>query len=330
MPIRFYQITVICFWLSTATWLVSTKLIPALRRGNPPNHHAASVAKLAGIPPVIWDMKWNFHPVGWAANKIIKNHSGQIEVLSRLQFTDWPKSESTSSSWLSKQLTELGNQRGGFQLKLTNRSVLDEDYQLKFIQSIITLGGDDLSHTIPWIRIQGDVNGDELELAFYLGERPLGKRTIPIRANCLVSSEISPYGFMPRLRMHQQWTTYQINPLRPPLSPQPPIVAKVERFEPLIWKNQLTDTFLIVYRKDEGSGTRASEDYLGRLWVKPEDGMVLQQEIMMLGSRVTLVRRDSNIHDELRTQLEQDWHASCDPIDLGRGAHPNHDGTPRP
>ena len=115
---------------------------------------------------------------------------------------------------------------------------------------------------------------NQLRLAFHLGNRHLGSRTIPIRPDCLINSEISPYGFMPRLRMHQEWTTYQISPLRSPMGPQTPIVAKVERFEPLVWENQTTDTFLITYRRDEGSGSRSVEDYLGRLWVRPDNGMV--------------------------------------------------------
>ncbi len=329
MSIRFYQLAVFCFWLATATWLISTKLMPALRRGDPPNHHAASVAKLANTPPVIWDIKWNFQSVGWAANKIITNHAGQIELLSRLQFTSWPKSNSNAASWLSKQLTEIGKQGGGFQMQLTNRSVLDDDYRLKTLQSIITLGSDP-EMSSPWIRIDGDVHDNQLQLAFHLGNRHLGNRTIPIRSDCLIDSEISPYGFMPRLRMHQEWTAYQISPLRSPMGPQTPIVAKVERFEPLVWENQTTDTFLITYRRDEGSGSRSVEDYLGRLWVRPDNGMVLQQEIVLLGSHIRLVRQTPKAAEPLIRRLEQNWNAACNNIDLKKTAHPIDERSGKP
>ena len=100
-------------------------------------------------------------------------------------------------------------------------------------------------------------------LAFHLRDRMLGERTILIRPHSLVSSEISPHGYMPRLRIRQRWTTYQVSPLRPPTSPQGTIVATVERYDPMIWNGKLVETLLVVYRKDEGSGSRSADEYLG-------------------------------------------------------------------
>lgn len=310
MSIRFYQIAVFCFWISTVTWLLATKVMPVLHRGEPPNHHAATVAQMIDNLPVIWVMKWNFHSVGWAANHVVKTPAGQLELLSRLQFTDWPKSDAMSSSWLLEQLSDWGDRSEDFNLHLTNRSLLDNDYQLQQLDSSIHLGMKQSAQNPPWMRIQGKVDGNALKLSFQLGNRMLGERTIPVRPHSLISSEISPHGYMPRLRIRQRWTTYQISPFRPPTSPQRTIVATVERYDPMIWNGRLVETLLVVYRKDQGSGSRSADEYIGRLWVRPDNGMVLKQEIMLLGSRFTLLRREDEKSKEFALQLQQDWNAN--------------------
>jgi hypothetical protein len=78
----------------------------------------------------------------------------------------------------------------------------------------------------------------------------------------------------------------------------------------MIWNGRLAETFLVVYRKDEGSGSRSADEYIGRLWVRPDNGMVLKQEIMLLGSRFTLLRREGKKSKEFALQLQQDWNAN--------------------
>ncbi len=309
MSIRFYQITVVCFWLATMSWLLVSKLMPALHRGDPPNHHAATAAQLLDNMPVIWDMRWNFHSVGWAANHVAETPNGELELLSRLQFTDWPKTDVAASAWLLEQLADWGRRSEDFNLELANRSLLDSDYSLKELSSSIFLGKRTASGMDPWMQIAGKVEGDELQLSFQLGNRLLGKRAVPLRSHSLISSEISPHGYMPRLRIRQRWSTYQISPFRPPTSPQGTIVATVERYDPMIWNNQLVETLLVVYRRDEGSGSRSADEYLGRLWVRPDNGMVLKQEIVLLGSRFTLLRRVDDQAQSLALELQKNWDA---------------------
>ena len=304
---RFYQIAVFCFWMLAMSWLMMTKIMPVLYRGDPPNHHAATVSQLIDNLPVIWDLKWNFHSVGWAANHVKESSDGRLEILSQLQFNDWPKAEKTSSSWILEQLAQWGTDAGELKLRLLNRSLLDENYRLKQLESSIYLAGSPESNQSPWMRIRGTVEGNHLMLAFHLRDRMLGERTIPIRPHSLISSEISPHGYMPRLRIRQRWTTYQVSPLRPPTSPQGTIVATVERYDPMIWNGKLVETLLVVYRKDEGSGSRSADEHLGRLWVRPDNGMVLKQEIMLLGSRFTLQRREDREATRLAENLQENW-----------------------
>ena len=147
-------------------------------------------------------------------------------------------------------------------------------------------------------------------LSFHLGDRVMAKRSIRIRPHSLISSEISPHGYMPRLRIRQRWNTYQISPLRSPTSSPGTIVATVERYDPMIWNGRLVETLLVVYRRDEGSGSRAAEEYLGRLWVRPDNGMVIKQEIILLGSRFTLQRREDPEAEKLAAELAENWSIS--------------------
>jgi hypothetical protein len=318
MSIRFYQIAVFFFWTSTTAWLLTTKVMPVLYRGQPPNHHAATVSQLIDNAPVIWDLKWNYHSVGWAANHVIQTPEGQLEILSRLQFNEWPKADKLTSAWLLEKLSNWNGQSEQLHLQLTNRSLLNNEYQLKELNSSIHLTEQFNIKSRPWMRIRGIVEKNNLNLSFQLGDRLLGERTIPLRPHSLISSEISPHGYMPRLRIRQRWTTYQISPLRSPTSPQRTIVATVERYDPIIWNGRLAETLLVVYRKDEGSGSRAADEYLGRLWVRPDTGMVLKQEIILLGSRFTLLRREDGNAKRLALELQQDWTATATLKDSGK------------
>ncbi len=289
------------------SWLWVTKITPVLYRGDPPNHHAASVSQLIDKLPVVWDMKWNFRSIGWAANHVNETADGRLELLSRLQFNDWPHANETRSSWVMKQLSQWGYDTQDLQVKLTNRALLDANYSLREIESCIFLVDHSESNQMPWMRILGKVNKNRLMLAFHLEDRMLAERSIPIRSHSLISSEISPHGYMPRLRIGQRWSTYQINPLRPPTSSPGMIVATVERYDPMVWNGRLVETLLVVYRKDEGSGSRAAEQYLGRLWVRPDNGMVIKQEIMLLGSRLTLQRREDPEAKQMAKELLKGW-----------------------
>ena len=289
------------------SWLLMTKIMPVLYRGDPPNHHAATVSQLIDNLPVVWDLKWNFKSVGWAANHAKERPDGRLEILSRLQLNDWPKAKESNTSWILKQLAQWGTDAGELQLCLLNRSLLDETYRLRQLDSSIYLAEPSEYEQPPWMRIRGTVEGNQLMLAFHLHDRMLGEKTIPIRPYSLISSEISPHGYMPRLRIGQRWTTYIVSPLRPPTLPQGTIVATVERYDPVIWNGRLVETLLVVYRKDEGSGSRSADEYLGRLWVRPDNGMVLKQEIILLGSRFTLQRRDDPESTRLAEDLEKDW-----------------------
>ncbi|NIL96090.1 MAG: hypothetical protein GTO53_02210 [Planctomycetales bacterium] len=305
MTNRLYPIAVFIFWLSTTSWLVIAKVVPGLRRGDPPNHHLVSAKQIRQSDPVVWHMKWNQHQIGWAATKVNDLADEGMEICTRVQFEQLPLDKDDSSSWLMQKLAEWAATGTTRRLRFDNRTLLDLRGRLQAIRSSARFN--DFDEAKPWMRVDGEFEDHQLHLRFQAGDDVIFSRSISIRRNALVSDEVSPRGFMPPLRLHQQWTTLQVNPLRAPTGPQAPIVAKVERFDGIIWNRRAVETFLVVYRKDPGAGSQTADEYLGRMWVRPDDGMVLQQEVMVLGSQLTFVRGTPEEARALIETLEEDW-----------------------
>jgi hypothetical protein len=319
MASRIYPVAVVVFWISAMSWLVIAKVMPSLRRGDPPNHHLMSARQLRDNLPVVWDLRWNEHRIGWAATKVQDLTDDRTEILTQVRFTRWPDANGQgTTSWLMQQLAEWASTGASGRLCINNRARLDADGRLTSVDSSVSFG--DAADAQPWMKINGIVAGGHLNLEFRLGDQlddsPVASRSIPIRQQAMVANEISPRGYMPPLRLHQQWTTHHISPLRPPTGRQPPIIAKVERFEGMIWNNRAIETLLVVYRKDMGAGSRAADEYLGRMWVRPDDGMVLKQEVVVLGSRLVFVRRPAEAARPLAEMLDRQWSISPSQVDV--------------
>jgi hypothetical protein len=308
MASRIYCVAVIVFWLATMTWLVVVKVAPALRRGESPDHHLASVERMQDALPVLWDMKWNYHPVGWAANRAARRSDGGSIIQSRVQFGEI-QTLADLPVGLRLLVDKLVGATNTLALRLDNTTQLSPNREFELLDSSVRLNDDPLA--APFIRIQGTVENNRLALQFWVGaqEAPTSK-VVPIPPQSLVSDEISPRGFMPNLRLHQEWTTYQVSPLPPP-GVQKVVTAKVEHYEPIAWNGTVTDTLVVVYREDAGAGSWAADEYLGRLWVRPADGMVIKQEVILLGARLTFVRRGEDENRELAEQLEREWSAAA-------------------
>ncbi len=308
MASRIYCVAVIVFWLATMTWLVAEKVAPALRRGEPPDFRVASVDRMQDALPVLWDMKWNYNPIGWAANRAARRPDGGSIIQSRVQFSEI-RTLAELPAGLRLLIDKLTGGTRKLALRLDNTTQLSPNHEFELLDSSVRLHDDSLA--APLIRIKGTVEDNRLALQFWIGaqQAPTSK-DVPIPPQSLVSDEFSPRGFMPNLRLHQQWTTYQVSPLPPP-GVQKVVTAKVEHYEPIAWNGEVTETLVVVYREDAGAGSWAADEYLGRLWVRPADGMVIKQEIMLLGARLTFVRLGEDENRELAERLEREWSAAA-------------------
>ena len=306
---RLYPIAVVVFWLATMSWLVVAKVVPTLRGGDPPNHLAADVAQRRGLPPTVWEMRWNFSEIGWAASKVGEQPDGATEILSRVQFTEAPQTGSKTGMFLAAQLQQWAGIGGDFNLCIVNSSKLDPNRQLRQLHSKWYLGKNITAD--PRLEVTGDIVGRTLKLQVKMGETQLMTRSLPIDPQANVADEMSPHGYMPPLRLHQQWKTQYVSPLRSTTSPHYQMVAKVERYDSIVWDKRAVETLLVVYRRDEGAGSLAAEQYLGRLWVRPDDWMVLKQEAIVLGSRLSFVRMTDEKARPYIEELNKEWSADA-------------------
>src|SRR5690606_31243359 len=103
--------------------------------------------------------------------------------------------------------------------------------------------------------------------------------------DALVSDELSPQTRITGLRIDQEWTVPVFSPLRPPKNPVEILHAKVESREPIEWEGELHSVHQVVYRADSGSVFSSSREPRAKLWVRG-DGVVLKQEVNLLGSRI--------------------------------------------
>ncbi|HUS39870.1 MAG TPA: hypothetical protein VMX74_10495 [Pirellulales bacterium] len=305
MTNRTIPVAIFVFWLATTSWLVITKVVPGMRRGNPPNHHLVSAKQLRDIEPVVWDLKLDGHPMGWAASKVEDLDDGRMEIRTRVQFKAFPLEKSESAMRLVKKFADWAFSGTNAPLQFDNRTLLDKRGRLEAIYSSARFR--DFDNSRPWMCVEGFVEDEKLELTFYVGENSVMKKTLAMRDDALISNEVSPCGFMPPLRLNQQWRTYQVNPFRASSGWQSTIVAKVERLDGIIWDNRAVETFRVVYRKDAGAGSLAADEHLGLMWVRPTDGMVLQQEVLLLGSRLTFYRRPVDEARPLAEALDRQW-----------------------
>jgi hypothetical protein len=121
-----------------------------------------------------------------------------------------------------------------------------------------------------------------------------------LSGDALVGDGISPQGYLPGLYLDQSWTVCAYNLFHPASEGVEILAARVEQHETIIWNGKPTRTWLVVYRGESGAGLMS--DPRSRVWVR-EDGMVIQQELLLLGSRLRFIRLDAQRGRELTEAL---------------------------
>lgn len=292
-----FNVIVVVFWLATMGWLVTAKILPPLRVGEPPNYTSISVESQKD-PPTFWAIRMSGRTIGWAANWYVRRPEGISEFYSRVYLAELPLTE-IAPGWLTTVLKPIFSNLDLMDIDKQSWLVVDPLGRLSDFESRIRLAG------IPdAIRLQGTVEGSRLKLLVRSGDV---SATIyqPLAANSLMTDELSPQSRMPNLRAGQTWTVPLYTPFRSPHSPMDILQATVEAQDAIRWDGKRTPARLVVYRGDPGSG-RGSNDIRGRMWVDDE-GLVLRQEITVFRSPIQFERMPDRQADALRAQLPENW-----------------------
>ena len=279
---RWFNVAVVALWLATMSWLVTTKVVPSLLVGEPPNYTTILSAQRAD-PPVGWVMDWDDRRLGWAVSMTSAIPGGLTEVRSRVHFDHLPLDEMVPD-WLRPMLPAFGERR--LQVAMDSRSTLvfDPLGRLSRFESSVAFASQE-----PFVKVRGSVDGAKMALWIRVGDLPPVETEVTIPRNAMLGDTLSPQSRLPGLREGQIWTVESYSPLRPPNSPREILCATVESRAPILWNGQVADAFLVVYRSDPGAAIGSAGSPRGKLWVR-RDGVVLRQQVMVFRSTLTFVR----------------------------------------
>lgn len=291
---RFYVWSVVFLWVGSMTWLIVAKVIPTLLIGEPPTLQRV-IGPEGESPPCGWRVLLAGRPTGWSLSEIVAVERDITEIRSQTYIKDVSLEETFPAmraliKWL------IGPEASTrFSLRTKSAVVVDPLGRLISFDSDVVLEPFYLK-----ITLEGVVTGERLLLTVRFGETKI-VREVPIRPHELIGDRFSPQMRLPGLRKNQTWTVPIYNPLRVN-APVEFLEAKVEGRTHLSWNGRLESVWLVVYREDSGSGLGGSDRPQGKLWVR-EDGTVLQNEMLIMGTPIRFVRFTDEETAELMKKL---------------------------
>jgi hypothetical protein len=133
----------------------------------------------------------------------------------------------------------------------------------------------------------------------------LYRKQVDLPPDALVSDAFSPQPRMSDLRLGQRWTFPRYRPF-PPGSPTEIIEAEVERETSIYYDEQEIPVWLVIYRREAGSGISADQEPVGRMWVG-RDGNVLKQEVRVANLGLIFLRSPAGQFRERAAELDPGW-----------------------
>src|SRR4051794_22985326 len=86
MNSRPFSLLIIGFLLVFIGWLISTKVLPALQQGTPPDIREEFTKRdEAPPPPVAWELFWNDKPIGTSVSQAYSDEGEPAEFRSLVQ-----------------------------------------------------------------------------------------------------------------------------------------------------------------------------------------------------------------------------------------------------
>jgi len=269
---------VVVFWCVTTGWLVVEKILPSLAPGSPPGYQAlyASGNRLASVA---WTVSWNDLPLGYATSEAVRTEAGGMEVESLLHFDRLPIDEMLPA-WTKLLLRPTVAPGTTLTLDARSRMEIDADGHLRAFSSKVDLPG-----TVDCVTLDGTV--DDGDVSILIRARDMRYTTVRhLPAQLTIGNELSPQATIPGLYRNRRWTVPIYSPLRPGHAPIEILHAHVAGDEMMAWGDDLVRVHVVHYADDPA----AHREPRCRLWVDQE-GRVLRQESVMLGSKLAFVRR---------------------------------------
>jgi hypothetical protein len=272
MGSRWYSIAVVVLWLASMAWLVTQKILPTVRVGEPPGYEVSG-------PTVGWKIMFRGEQLGWAVSTVTGLPNNTTEVRSYVHFDRVPL-EQLIPERLRGPLQLDKSALGRLKLETENTLLIDPLGRLVDFEATLRM---DRSRDV--IKIRGKVEGTQWEVSV----DPIGLTTkLSVPPKAFLGDAISPQARLTGLRYGQTWTVPSYSFQRDPKDPVEILQAKVEEQTRITWNGEMYRVWLVVYRSDPG--VRSEEKPRTRLWVRCRTGDVLRQEVSLFGSELLFVR----------------------------------------
>jgi len=228
--------------------------------------------------------------------------NGVTEMRSHVRITRMPLAEITPG-WMNSLLNMLAGSDEWSELRLAvdaqssleidplgrpigvySRAILGDEDSLP---QTTRIDGQIVPGTVQ-ITLQGTFEGSQLKLKVRSGQM-VYNTVAYLPPNALMGDALAPQSRLPDLKVGQTWTMPVYSPLRPPTAPVELLQATVERREPIMWRDHVVSTYLVVFRNDPGVELSSNQTARAKAWVH-SDGTVLKQEINLLSARLTFER----------------------------------------
>lgn len=315
MGTRTFNLLVVVFWLAATSWLVVEKIVPHMQRGKPPQYLIPDRRQKPREEIVYWtielvasqqDQANAAGRLGWAASRIVPRIGGRTEMQSRVQL--WRLPLAAMGGPMMRTMLGLARIDERVEMGINSSIQLDERLQLSRFESSVIIGDGPA-----WCTITGANNDGQLEVSARLNRgEPQQVASYWLGDQSVVSDGNAPRGYMLELTKGQSWKTQQLSPLKAggggDVSSED-LEATVMRQEDILWDGHSERCWLVEFHRDSGAGSKWAETPLRQMWVRPSDGMVLREDIQILGRKLKFERVPLDKATRLAAALEKNWSA---------------------
>lgn len=291
---------VVLFWAASMSWLVTAKIMPSLAGDAPPGCQAlyASDNKLV---PVAWLVQWNDAPVGYSVSRAVRLPDSGLTVDNVLHFDVIPLDEMIPV-WLRPMIQADLSSRASLPFDARGSVSIDGRGRLQSFGSTVVLPG-----TADRIVLNGTVKDDTVSVvASAHGMHYEVDRHLP--DGMVLGDELSPQATLPGLTVGRRWTVPTFSPLRPGSTPIEILHAHVTGERSFFWDDHLVRVHEVCYRTDP-TATHHEPRFT---MLVDMNGRVLKQDSVLLGARLTFVRRSDSDAARLASGIEE-WSEPDDP-----------------
>jgi hypothetical protein len=292
MNTLWYNTTVVSIWLAAMSWLITYKVLPSLRLGQPPSYQNILQSQRED-PLVGWRVVCNGKEIGWAVHLTRQLPDAMTRVDSVVYLERLPLEE-LLPKWLQGYLLPRETDPAKLRLEMEIRSEVVYDPLSRLCQFTSRVRFPPLSEGLG---VTGRADEGKLSLTVSYGSWSQNME-MPMPRHSLFGDSSSPQSKLPGLRLGQRWTIQVYSPFSSPNQPVEILEARVERAELIAWGGKTQPVWVVVYRSEPGRGASRAQVPRGTLWVRP-DGTVLRQEAVLFDTKLTFIR----LQDQAAAQL---------------------------